>query len=82
MSNNDIVEPRRTKLLSDNDEPMCTTSKTDRLEPIRGIPITETDAPKRMKLRKDMEDPRCTKSSTESVEPKREKLRNEREEPK
>jgi hypothetical protein len=46
------------KLRRDIEEPRCKKSKTDRDEPRRGIPYTESEEPILIKLRRERDEPK------------------------
>jgi hypothetical protein len=58
---------------TDNDDPKCAKSITDRenTDPMRAKPKSDTAEPKRANERSDIEAPRCRKSNTDREEPKR-----------
>jgi hypothetical protein len=59
----------RAKFRKDSDAPKEPTSKTAREEPIRDIPISDSDDDIRANVRKDKEAPNAKKSSTDTAAP-------------
>jgi hypothetical protein len=74
-SKTDIADPKRAKLLRDNEEARCVESITERenSDPNRAMPNTDTAEPKRAKPLSDKDAPRCKKSMTDTEDPTREK---------
>lgn len=67
----EIDAPSLAQLRKDNELPMTALSKTDREDPKRVNPNTDSDEPNRAKLLKESALPTETQSRTEKLDPKR-----------
>jgi hypothetical protein len=63
--------PNREKLRRDMEDPMCTKSKTDSVDPMRDVPKRAIELPKREKLLSENVLPRWEKSKTDRELPRR-----------
>jgi hypothetical protein len=69
------------KLLKAKALPISAKSRTDRDDPSRELPMTDSVAPKRAKLLRASVAPKLKKSRSDTDDPNREKLRTDKEEP-